>query len=74
MGRVNSKKYVDVSKYPFIQDILWDLNIETIEEQRLFNLVEVRWGHIKGRELTESEKIFIAYLVKSYGNGVLLTS
>ena len=66
------KNIILLSHYPEISLIFWDWNIDTIEEQDFFRLIETRIKYLYQDLLSEEEIVLINELCDKYNNGISL--
>lgn len=68
-----SGSLVRVADYPQLQVISWQLSPDAeLTEQEALSRYERNWRHVDAAALTDEERRFIDYLVRTYGGGRLL--
>lgn len=67
-----SEDAVRVGDYQQLKQVAWHRQGEMLTKREAFALYERNWRHIDQSTLDLSERNFIADLVKTYGNGVML--
>lgn len=63
---------VRVVDYPQLKQIAWHRQADTLTKREAFALYERNWRHIDQSSMDPSERNFIAGLMRTYGNGVML--
>lgn len=57
---------------PALAAALWDDRSDILSECEVFRLYEERWDYIEPSAMTERERVLLARLTATYGNGVFL--
>lgn len=67
-------RMIDRKHYPELDIIMWDRADRFVAPETALYLYETRWRFIAPNHLGEPEKALVNWLVKEYGQGVLLTA
>ena len=67
-------RMIDRKRYPELDLIMWDRANRFVAPETALYLYETRWRFINPNQLGRSEKALLDWLVKEYGQGVLLSA
>jgi hypothetical protein len=65
---------IEISKYPQLKSITWDLKDSSITPKDAFSIYERRWSYVNEGEIQPNEQQIIKLLTKSIGKGFFLPS
>lgn len=63
---------IDRTRYPALDDILWDVQTRYIPAKDALMYYEQRWRHVNVEVLSGREQALIDELTMTYGHGVFL--
>lgn len=63
---------IDRTRYPALDDILWDVQTRYIPAKDALMYYEKRWRHVAVNALSVREQALIEELTMEFGNGVFL--
>ena len=67
-------RMIDRKRYPELDLIMWDRANRYVDPETALYLYETRWRFINPNCLATPEKALLDWLVKEYGQGVLLSA
>lgn len=65
---------IEISKYPRLKSITWDLKDSCITPKDAFSIYERRWSYVNKSEIQPNEQQLIKLLTKRIGKGFFLPS